>query len=68
MNKKKKYTRLKIEKKNIPDWPPIVVAVNGHNGNFAETENEPKKETRPIRTTNPNVPNSKCDIDNYENQ
>ena len=47
MNKKKKYTRLKIEKKNIPDWPPIVVAVDGHNGNFAETENEPKNETWP---------------------
>ena len=30
----------------IPYWPPIVVAVDGHNGNFAETENEPKNETR----------------------
>ena len=33
-----------IEK--IPYWPPIVVAVDGHNGNFAETENEPKNEIR----------------------
>ena len=33
-----------IEK--IPYRPPIVVAVDGHNGNFAETENEPKNETR----------------------
>ena len=30
-----------IEK--IPDWPPIVVVVDCHNGNFAETENEPKR-------------------------
>ena len=33
-------------KKNIPERPPIVIAVDGHNGNFAETENEPKNETR----------------------
>ena len=30
----------------IPYWPPIMVAVDGHNGNFAETENEPNNETR----------------------
>ena len=29
-----------IEK--IPDWPPIVVVVDCHNGDFAEAENEPK--------------------------
>ena len=40
IEKKEKYTRLKKEKKNIPDWPPIVVAVDSVEENLEEEKEE----------------------------
>ena len=38
-----------MSKKNLPNWPPIVVPINCYNGNLAETQDEPGSRRKDVK-------------------